>query len=149
VLPRVKDRLLHARSALHRTVFAKSGGRLLATWGGLPVVMLTTIGRRTGIPRTTILVAPICLGETLVLVASNGGAPRHPSWYLNLCASGSVDVVFRGRRRRMLARTAGEQEKLALWPQITAISPSYGRYQDRTARDIPVVLLEPHELAAR
>jgi deazaflavin-dependent oxidoreductase (nitroreductase family) len=142
-MPRAKDRLLHYRSALHRAVFASSRGRLLARWGGLPVVRLTTIGRRTGAPRTTMLVAPLALGETLVLVASNGGAPRHPTWYLNLCASPDVEVVFRARRRRMRGRTASEEEKAVLWPQISAIAPSYARYQARTTRDIPVVLLEP------
>jgi deazaflavin-dependent oxidoreductase (nitroreductase family) len=146
--PRIKNRLLGARSALHRAVFAGSGGRLLATWGGLPVLLLTTVGRRTGLRRATILVAPLSLGETLVLVASNGGAPRHPAWYLNLCACPEVDVVFRKQRRQMTARTADASEKAVLWPQITALSPSYGRYQERTTRDLPVVLLEPRAQVA-
>jgi deazaflavin-dependent oxidoreductase (nitroreductase family) len=143
--PGLKDGVLHARSVLHRAVFALSGGRLLATWGGLPVVMLTTVGWRTGKRRTTIVVAPLTVGESVVLVASDGGAPRHPRWYLNLSASPDVEVLFMGRRMHMRARTAGEGEKATLWPRITAGSPSYGRYQNRTARDIPVVLLEPAE----
>jgi deazaflavin-dependent oxidoreductase (nitroreductase family) len=138
-----KDRLLHARGVLHREAFARSGGRLLATWGRLPVVMLTTTGRRSRAPRTTMLVATLCLGDTLVLAASNGGAVRHPDWYLNLSADPEVEVLFRGRRRRMRARTADDDERAELWPRVVAASPAYGRYQERTSRLIPLVLLEP------
>jgi deazaflavin-dependent oxidoreductase (nitroreductase family) len=112
-------------------------------------VMLTTVGRRTGSVRTTMVVAPVCLDETLVLVASNGGAPRHPSWYLNLSAHPDVEVLFKGERRKMRARTAGAQEKPVLWRQVVANAPSYATYQSRTSRDIPVVLLEPRQPARR
>jgi deazaflavin-dependent oxidoreductase (nitroreductase family) len=81
-------------------------------------------------------------------VASDGGAVRHPRWYLNLRAGPDADVLFGRRRMHMRARTAGEDERAALWPQITAISPSYARYQQRTARTIPVVVLEPRGQAA-
>lgn len=143
MLAGLKSRLLRMRTSLHRAVFARSNGRLLATWGRLPVLMVTTIGRRTGLPRTTVLAALLTLDETIVVVASDGGAALHPQWYLNLCDDPIVEVVFRGRRRRMRARTAAEEEKALLWPRITAASPSYARYQADTARNIPVVLLEP------
>jgi deazaflavin-dependent oxidoreductase (nitroreductase family) len=138
-----KDAVVRVRSALHRAAFARSGGRLLATWSGQPVVLLTTTGRRSGVPRTTIVVAPVRLGDTLVLIASDGGAPRHPAWYLNLRARPEAEVLFGRRRRRMLARTAGPAERAALWPQVTASSPSYARYQARCTRELPIVLLEP------
>lgn len=89
------------------------------------------------------LVSPVSEGERLVLVASNGGAPRHPDWFLNLQERPAVDVVVRGGRRRMRARIATAAEKDRLWPQVIDRSPSYARYQERTTRSIPLVLLEP------
>jgi deazaflavin-dependent oxidoreductase (nitroreductase family) len=139
----LKSRLLKGRSGLHRLVFRASKGRLLGRWGGLPVVMITTTGRRTGRPRTTMLVSPVQRNDAIVVVASNGGAPRHPDWFLNLQARPDVDVMMTGRRERMRARAATGKEKDLLWPLVTGRSPSYARYQQRTARDIPLVVLEP------
>jgi deazaflavin-dependent oxidoreductase (nitroreductase family) len=138
-----KNRLLAARSRVHRTVFSATDGRLMGRWGGLPVVMLTTTGRRTGRPRTTIVVSPLRDGERIVLVASNGGADKHPDWYRNLLDCPDVDVVMKGRRARMRGTTATPDEKARLWPRIESGSPAYGRYRRRTTRDIPLVLLEP------
>ena len=138
-----KERLLAARSAAHRAVFARSRGRLLAVWGGHQVLLLTTTGRRTGASRHTMVAALLVVGDTIAVAASDGGAPRHPAWYLNLRADPGVEVVFRGRRTPMRARTATAAEKADLWPRMTAAAPAYARYQRRTARDIPVVLLEP------
>jgi deazaflavin-dependent oxidoreductase (nitroreductase family) len=142
-----KDTLLKIRSVLHRRIFAATNGRLLGTWGGLPVVMLTTTGRRTSRPRTTMLASPVQEGDRIVLVASNGGAPRHPDWFLNLRDLPEADVVMRGRRGHMHARIATPEDKDRLWPKVTGRSPSYARYQERTTRDIPLVLLEPAEAA--
>jgi len=86
---------------------------------------------------------PLQDGDLIVLVASNGGAPRHPDWYLNLCERPAVDVVMRGRRGPMRARTATPEQAARLWPRVTGSSPSYGRYRARTSREIPLVLLEP------
>ena len=138
-----KDRILKVRSALHRCIFSWTNGRVLGRWGGLPVVMLTTTGRRSGRPRTTMLASPVQEGDRIVLVASNGGAARHPDWYLNLRDRPEAGVAMRGRRERMRARTASAEEKDRLWPMVTNRSPSYARYQERTTRDIPIVLLEP------
>jgi deazaflavin-dependent oxidoreductase (nitroreductase family) len=138
-----REALLRIRTGLHRRIFAVSGGRVLARWGGSPVVMLTTTGRRTGLPRTTMLASPVQEGDRIVVVASNGGAPSHPDWFLNLQARGQADVVMRGVRARMSARTATLEERARLWPRIISRSPSYARYQERTSREIPLVLLEP------
>ena len=138
-----REALLRIRTGLHRRIFSATGGRVLARWGGLPVVMLTTTGRRTGLPRTTMLASPVQEGDRIVVVASNGGAPSHPDWFLNLRDRGQVDVVMRGVMGRMSARTATPEERARLWPQITSRSPSYARYQERTSRVIPLVLLEP------
>lgn len=89
------------------------------------------------------LVSPVQEADRIVLVASNGGAARHPDWFLNLRDRPEVDVVTSGRRGRMRARTASREEKDRLWPQVTGRSPSYARYQERTTRSIPVVVLEP------
>jgi len=78
-----------------------------------------------------------------VVVASYGGDDRHPQWYLNLRAEPNVTVTMNGRPRRMVARTASAGEKAELWPRIVASYRGYGGYQERTDRDIPVVILEP------
>jgi deazaflavin-dependent oxidoreductase (nitroreductase family) len=139
----VKDQIVRLRSALHRDVFTRTQGRLLKRWGGHPVLMLTTVGRRSGLPRTAMVAVLVRERETLVVVASDGGAPQHPQWYRNLCAHPTVEVVFEGRRRPMIARTADPWERAALWPQITSVAPSYARYQERAPRELPVVLLAP------
>lgn len=133
---------LDTRTRVHRAVFTASRGRLLGRWGGLPVVLLTTTGRRTGRPRTTMLASPAQDGDHLVLVASNGGADRDPDWFRNLVALPDVRVVTAGGRESRRARVATAEERERLWPQITGRSPAYGRYRERTARDIPIVLLE-------
>ena len=138
-----KATVLKVRSGLHRWIFSATNGRLLGRWGGLPVVMLATTGRRSGRRRITMLVSPFQEGDRILLVASNGGAHRHPDWFLNLRERPDVEVVMRGRRARMRARTATPQEGERLWPQVTGRSPSYGRYRERTSREIPLVLLEP------
>lgn len=129
-------------NAGHRTLLRLSGGRLGASSFGMPVVQLHTIGRRSGQRRTTMLTAPVHDDDRVVLVASRGGSDRHPDWYLNLSAHPEVEVTIHGATRRMRARTATPEEKAELWSQITARYQGYGRYQQRTSRDIPVVICE-------
>jgi deazaflavin-dependent oxidoreductase (nitroreductase family) len=138
-----KGGVLEVRSRLHRAIFSATNGRLLHSWGGLPVVMLTTTGRRTGLARRTILVAPLQERAAIVVVASNGGSPVHPDWYLNLQRNSAVVVATRGGRQHMSARTATPVEARRLWPEVTKRSPGYARYQQRTKRTIPLVILEP------
>ena len=89
------------------------------------------------------LSVPIIEGDRLVLVASFGGDDRHPAWYLNLQANPEVRVTMAGSTHTMIARTATEEERAELWPQITSAYGGYARYQERTERQIPVVILEP------
>jgi deazaflavin-dependent oxidoreductase (nitroreductase family) len=141
-LRRVKPLLL-AMSALNRWVFRLSGGRLGSRFlRGAPVGLLTTTGRKSGQPRTTPLIY-LEDGERVVLVASQGGFPKHPIWYLNLAAHPEVEFELPRRpRQRYRARTADPTEKAALWPRLCAIYPDYADYQARTDRDIPVVVLD-------
>jgi deazaflavin-dependent oxidoreductase (nitroreductase family) len=129
----------------HRVIFKLSGGRLLSTAFGMPAVELTVTGRKSGQPRTTMLTAPILEDDRVVLVASKGGDDRNPDWFRNLVANPEVEVkVLRtGETRRLRARVASPDEKADLWPRIVAAYRGYAGYQQRTQRDIPVVILEP------
>jgi deazaflavin-dependent oxidoreductase (nitroreductase family) len=138
-----KDVLARSLTGVHETVFRASDGRLLGRLAGMPVVMLTTTGRKSGKPRTTMLTSPVQEGHQVVLVASYGGDDRHPAWFLNLRDDPDVEVTMLGRRRTMRARIASAHEKAALWPRVTAAYRGYEGYQRRTGRDIPVVILEP------
>jgi deazaflavin-dependent oxidoreductase (nitroreductase family) len=109
----------------------------------MPVVLLITTGRKSGKRRSTMLASPVHDDERVVLVASFGGDPRHPAWFLNVRDHPDVEVTMAGRHRRMRARVATEEEKAALWPAIVAAYANYGAYQRKTERDIPVVVLTP------
>lgn len=140
---RAKDVTARAFNAFHRSLLRASGGRIGGRAFGMPVVMLTTTGRKTGKRRTTMLTSPVREGDRVVLVASYGGDDRHPTWFLNLQANPDVEITMAGHRRAMRARVATGAEKGELWPEIVDAYKGYGQYQTRTARDIPVVLLEP------
>ena len=127
----------------HEAVFRASGGRLLGSFGGMRVLVLTTVGRKSGQPRSTMLTVPVRDGERLVLVASYGGDDRHPAWFLNLRDNPEVTVTMDGRTRPMRARVASPDEKADLWPRVVAAYEGYGGYQSRTSRDIPLVIVEP------
>ena len=140
---RAKDVLYRAFTKLHGVVLFRSKGRVFGRAAGMTVVGLVTIGRKTGQRRTTILTAPIAEDDRVVLVASFGGDDRHPAWYHNLRADSEVQVILRGTTRTLIARTATGPERVALWEKIVKIHGGYGRYQQRTDRQIPVVVLEP------
>lgn len=134
--------VVKAMSAANTWIFRATGGK----WGakflrGAPVLLLTTIGRRSGEPR----IAPLIYledGERLVLVASKGGMSHHPQWYLNLEANPDVEVELPGTGKiAMRAARASDEEKALLWPRLCAIYPDYDDYQARTERNIPVVIL--------
>jgi deazaflavin-dependent oxidoreductase (nitroreductase family) len=130
-------------SKLNTWVFQASGGRLGAKFpGGAPVGLLTTTGRKSGAARTTPLIY-LADGERIVLVASQGGLPRHPLWYDNLVSKPEVAFRTPQGERRYRARTADATEKSALWPKLVAIYRDYADYQQRTDRSIPVVVLDP------
>lgn len=138
------DLALKMMNVVHRTILKISGGRVGFRLAGMPVVQLTTVGRKSGQPRTVMLTSPIRVGEALVVVASRGGDDRHPDWFLNLENDSHVQVALQGGpSQSMLARVATTQERDELWPQITAEYPNYAGYQTKTNRVIPLVLLEP------
>jgi deazaflavin-dependent oxidoreductase (nitroreductase family) len=139
----VKDQLFRIVTGIHEAVFRATNGRLLGRVSGMPVLILTTTGRKSGKKRTTMLTAPVRDGDRVVLVASYGGDERHPAWFLNLREHPDVEVTMDGRTRAMKARVASAEEKVELWPRVVSGFRSYAGYQERTDRDIPVVVLEP------
>ena len=131
-------------NAIHRGLLKLSGGRLGWSAAGMPVLELTTMGRKSGQPRTVMLTSPIQEGATIVIVASRGGDDHHPAWFLNLRDAPSVEVAFKGKpKERMHARVATPEERARLWPQVAAKYKNYEGYQTKTTREIPLVLLEP------
>ena len=126
----------------HVRRYRETNGEVGYIWNGVPTLLLTTIGRRTGEARTT----PLIFGrdqEDFLVVASMGGAPTHPNWYRNLLAQPSADIQVRADRISVTARTAGEAEKPRLWKIVTDAWPNYDVYQSRTDRVIPLVVLTP------
>ncbi|HYZ54119.1 MAG TPA: nitroreductase family deazaflavin-dependent oxidoreductase [Streptosporangiaceae bacterium] len=134
---------LKTMSRAHQAIVHLSGGQVLSSVFGMPVVELHTVGRRSGRPRSTMLTAPVVDGDRVVLVASKGGDDRDPDWYRNLAADPDIELTMAGRRRPMRARRASPEEKAELWPQVVAAYPGYASYQRRTERDIPLVICEP------
>ncbi|MEO8093573.1 MAG: nitroreductase/quinone reductase family protein [Pseudolysinimonas sp.] len=128
----------------HRLALAVTRGRFGWRGNGMPMLELTTTGRKSGEKRTTMLSSPVQRGAEIIIVASRGGDPVHPAWYLNLTANPDVEVVFAGgERQAMRARTATPDERAELWTTITREHPNYAGYQRRTDREIPVVVLDP------
>jgi deazaflavin-dependent oxidoreductase (nitroreductase family) len=138
------DLALKTMNAVHRAALLLSGGRLGWTAANMPVLELTTTGRKSGEPRSVMLTSPLQEGDTIIVIASRGGDDRPPAWYLNLCDNPAVDVRFRGgAKERRTARVASPEERDRLWPKVTADHKNYAGYQTKTDRVIPVVLLEP------
>lgn len=138
------DLALKTMNALHRAVMRASFGKLGWKAGSMPVVELTTTGRRSGQPRTVLLTSPVQEGDTMVVVASRGGDDVHPAWFLNLRDNPAVEVATDGQPKRpMRARIADAEERTRLWPLVTADHKNYAGYQTKTDREIPLVLLDP------
>src|SRR5271170_6449686 len=129
---------LRTMSQVHRAILHGTGGRVLGSAFGMQVVELQTVGRKSGLARTTMLTTPVVEGDRIVLVASKGGDDRDPDWYRNLMAHPEAELTMGGRRRPMLARQASAAEKAELWPRVVAAYQGYGSYQRRTERDIPL-----------
>ena len=130
-------------------LYQKTDGRIGGKWRvgsafprGVPVLLLTTTGRKTGARRTTPLLY-IQDGERVILVASQGGMPKHPLWYLNLSQDPDVEVQIRSSVRQMRARDATPAERAMYWPRLVAHYQDFASYQSWTDRVIPVVVLEP------
>ncbi len=136
------DSALKVANFIHRGLLRISGGRLASTLAKMPVLELITTGRKSGRPRSVMLTAPIQDDDTLVLVASRGGDDHHPAWFLNLRDNPDVRVKMNGETRCTTARIATAAQRAELWPRITDAHTGYGDYQDRTDREIPVVLVD-------
>jgi len=132
----------HLLTTLHTLVYHLSSGRIGATLLGLPMLLLTTWGRRTRQLRTTPLLC-LLVGDVFVLVASNGGARRHPAWWWNLQSSPEALVQIGPVRGRVHARPASPAERQRCWSLALQVYPPYARYQARTDREIPLVVLQP------
>jgi deazaflavin-dependent oxidoreductase (nitroreductase family) len=126
---------------IHRRVYLMSGGKLGGRIGKLPVLLLTTTGRKSGRPRTQPLTYTNA-GDGYAVIASKGGAAQHPLWYLNLRAHPLAQVTIGRDTRQVRARDAEGQESEQLWRALTDLYPGYDRYAARTRRKIPVVVLE-------
>jgi deazaflavin-dependent oxidoreductase (nitroreductase family) len=125
----------------HARRYIETDGKDGHVWESVTTLLLTTTGRRSGLARTTPLIYGRA-GDRYLVVASRGGAPAHPSWYENLVAQPIVQLQVMADRFKARARTATPAERPTLWKTMAAIWPAYDEYQQRTAREIPVVILE-------
>ena len=133
--------VLKTMTRVHVLLHRLSGGRLLNTLAGDDVCFVTMKGARSG--RTlTIPLMYVPHGEGVLLVASQGGAPKNPVWYNNLVAHPGIEVNHRGTRMSLRARLAGSEEKPALWPICDSHYAPYADYRERTDRDIPIFICE-------
>ena len=136
------DVTLKVMNGLHRAALKLSGGRVGWTAGRMPVLELTTTGRKTGQRHAVMLTSPVRDGDALVVVASRGGDDRSPAWFLNLVADPDVLVAVQGKEPVQMRATVADAERRArLWPLVTA--DNYAEYQLKTEREIPLVLLRP------
>jgi deazaflavin-dependent oxidoreductase (nitroreductase family) len=126
----------------HVRAYRESGGEAGYIWNGVPTLLLTVTGRRTGRELTSPLIFARD-GDDYLVVASMGGAPKHPMWYLNLQANPQAKIQVRADEMAVTARTATADEKARLWKIVTEVWPNYDVYQSRTDREIPVVVLTP------
>ena len=126
----------------HAALFTRTGGRRMRRWFGAPVLVLETVGRRSGQPRRTPLIY-LADGERAIVVGANGGAPDPPAWWLNLREVGTATATFGGRRREVTAREVTGAERDQLWTRFAQMYPALDDYAKRTDREFPFVVLEP------
>src|ERR1700756_2633011 len=137
------QRFLKLASRIHVVLYRASGGRIGASLGqNVPVLLLPTTGGKSGKRRTNPLLYAEDAGR-YVVVASVGGAPRHPAWYLNLRDHDAATIQVGSRTIEVHAATASPEERARLWPIMSAAYPGYDGYQAKTSREIPVVILTP------
>ena len=126
---------------IHRRLYRLTGGKIGGRIGRLPVLLLTTTGRKSGQPRTQPL-GYTKAGDGFAVIGSKGGAPQHPLWYLNLRAHPLADVTVGRESRRVRARDAEGEERDRLWRALADLHPGYDGYARKTTRQIPVVVLD-------
>lgn len=127
--------------AKHVRGYVETGGKKGRLYHGMPTLLITTRGRKSGKLRRTALIYGQD-GDRYVLVASNGGAQKYPSWYLNLLERPDVGIQVGPDKFSARARTTTEKEKPPLWREMASIFPQYDGYQKKAGRDIPVVIVE-------
>jgi len=127
---------------VHGRIYRLTGGKLGGRVAKMPVLLLTTTGRKSGQPRTQPL-AYTRAGAGYAVIASKGGAAHHPLWYLNLRANPRAEVTLGRETQRVQARDADGEERERLWRQLADVFPGYDRYAQKTSRRIPVIVLEP------
>jgi deazaflavin-dependent oxidoreductase (nitroreductase family) len=127
-------------SGAHAGVYRATGGKLFGRMGKSPILLLNTVGRKTGRKRTSPLLY-VMDGEDFVIIASKGGASTHPAWYLNLKANSDATVEVGDREVRVRAEEVDSEEKVRLWQKMVEIYPTYDDYQIKTKREIPLLVL--------
>jgi F420H(2)-dependent quinone reductase len=145
----VVPKMMKVASQANVAIYRATKGRVLGTWRvgsafrkGVPMCLLTHTGRKSG--RT--LVSPLLFlsdGDRVILVASQGGLPKHPQWYHNIKANPDVTIQIRGEIRPMRARVADQAERAVLWPRLVDLYADFASYQSWTERVIPVIVCEP------
>ena len=123
-------------------IYRLTGGRLMGTFQGRPVVLVTMTGAKSGQQRTIPLMY-VPYKEGVIIVASQGGAPHSPVWYKNLVANPDIEVQVRSRKMKLRARQVDDEEKARVWPTCCEHYPAFEDYQARTDRNIPVFVCEP------
>jgi len=129
-------------SGTHEFWYRLSGGLIGGRVGGLPILLLTTTGRKSGRKRTMPLVY-LADGDNMVVIASNGGAEQHPAWWLNLRANPQAEVQVGSNSKSVTAEIATGEERERLWRQVVEMYHGYDEYRRMTEREIPVVVLRP------
>lgn len=141
---RARNTIGRGAKKLHSSIYRASDGRVWGTMFGGPILLLNTTGRKSGQRRTTPLMYASD-GEDFVLIASNGGAPYHPAWYLNLMANPDATVEVGDREVRVRAEEAHQEEKARLWQKMVEVYSGYDKYQKKTDREIPLLVLHPSD----
>jgi deazaflavin-dependent oxidoreductase (nitroreductase family) len=141
--------IIHAMTRVNIALYRATGGALGGSWrmgagwkNPVPVCLLTTIGKKSGEPRTAALLY-MRDGDRVILVASRGGLPKNPLWYFNLKANPAVTIQIKKHVGKYIARDANEQERAALWPRLVGVYADFDKYAAWTDRTIPVVICQP------
>ncbi len=121
-----------------------SGGRIGGKMDKVPVLLLTTTGRKTGKKRTLPLIY-IMDGSAYVITASAGGADKNPGWFFNIRSNPQATIQVKDKHIKVMAEIAGQEKKSELWARLVEVAPNFAGYQKRTSRDIPMVILHPVE----